>query len=326
MDFINTLSGGFSGSLGVAVLVLIFGSVFLAVIGAARIFGAEGNVQRRLAGAKPEWQPTHTESLRHNEAEGRWNSLLKHLETRFKPTDDANSTSLKLRLIQAGHMGPKAIPIYYGARVVLCVVLPLVYLLQTSLFASDAGVGKIVIIAGGLGFAGLYLPSFWLSHRISARQTAVTEGFPDALDMLVVCVEAGLGLDAAFTRVGSQIAKAHPVIATHLGLIALELRAGRSREEALRNLAERIGLQELKSFTTLLIQSDALGASIAQTLRVYSDEMRMKRVFRAEEKAHKLPVLLSIPLVACILPAMLTVLLLPGVILIMRQVVPAMGG
>ena len=184
----------------------------------------------------------------------------------------------------------------------------------------------IALVAGALGFVGLYLPGFWLSRGISHRQAAVAEGFPDALDMMVVCVEAGLGLDAAFTRVGTHIAKARPIVATHLGLVALELRAGKSREEALRNMAERIGLEEIKSFTTLLIQSDALGASISQTLRIYSEEMRMKRVMRAEEKAHKVPVLLSIPLVTCILPAMLTVLLLPGVILILRSVIPSMGG
>jgi tight adherence protein C len=326
MEFMNALSGGYSSGLVVAVLALIFISVFFAVVGAAGVIGAPGNVKRRLAGAKPQREPTPTESLRQDEAEGRWNSLLKNLETRFKPGADANSASLKLRMIRAGYMNPKAVPIYYGARVVLCAAMPLAYLLQASLLAGGTEIGKIAAMAGGLGFTGLYLPNFWLSRRIASRQTAVTEGFPDALDMLVVCVEAGLGLDAAFTRVGAQIAKAHPIIATHFGLIALELRAGKSREEALRNLAERIGLQELKSFTTLLIQSDALGASIAQTLRVYSDEMRVKRVLRAEEKAHKLPVLLSLPLVACILPAMLTALLLPGVIRIVRQVLPAMSG
>ena len=158
------------------------------------------------------------------------------------------------------------------------------------------------------------------------RQLAVQEGFPDSLDMMVVCVEAGLGLDAAFNRVGTQMAPAYPILAQHFGMVSLELRAGKSREEALRGFSERIGLPEINSFVILMIQSDQLGTSIAQTLRVHSDEMRIKRMLRAEEKAHRLPVMLAIPLVVGILPCMMTVALLPSIIRVMRVLLPALGG
>jgi tight adherence protein C len=144
--------------------------------------------------------------------------------------------------------------------------------------------------------------------------------------MLMVCVEAGLGLDGAFTRVGTQMAAAHPVLAEHFGLVSLELRAGKSREAALRNLADRIGLLEVTSFVVLLIQSDLLGTSIGRTLRIQAEEMRLKRMLRAEEKAYKLPVKMAIPLVLCLLPAIVTVVALPGIIRIIRVMLPILSG
>jgi tight adherence protein C len=227
-----------------------------------------------------------------------------------------------MRLLQAGFIGPNAVRNYFIIRTVLAVVAPLAFLLLSPTLAGEMPVKKLMILTMGLGLAGLYLPGIWISSRIDRRQQAITDSFPDALDMMVVCVEAGLGLDAAFTRVGTQLASAHQVLASELGLVALELRAGKSREDALRNFARRSGMREISSFVTLLIQSDALGTSIAQTLRVHAEEMRATRMLRAEEMAHKLPVKLTIPLVTCILPAMLAVVLLPGIITIMRDILP----
>ena len=170
------------------------------------------------------------------------------------------------------------------------------------------------------------MPNYWLTKKVQSRQRKIGEGFPDALDMLVVCTEAGLGLDASFQRVGSQITKAHPELAEQFAWVSLEMRAGKSRQDALRHMAKRVGLQEIQSFVTLLIQSDSLGASISRTLRVNADEMRNKRIMKAEEKAHALPVKLSVPLVMFILPSMITVVLLPGIIAIVRDLLPALGG
>jgi tight adherence protein C len=160
---------------------------------------------------------------------------------------------------------------------------------------------------------GLYGPTLFIRIRADRRRRAILNAFPDALDLLLVCVEAGLGLEAAFARVGMEMTRSHPLLAEQFGLVVLELRAGRSREDALRRMAERAGADEIRSFATLLIQSTKLGSSIAQTLRVYASEMREKRRMRAEEKAHRLPVLLSIPLVTCMLP-------------VIRSLMPALGG
>ena len=143
---------------------------------------------------------------------------------------------------------------------------------------------------------------------------------------MLVCVEAGLGLEAAMDRVGREMVNSHPLIANMLLEVTLQLRAGSRRDEALRRMGEKSGVTEIKSFATLLIQSDKLGTSVADTLRVYSSEMREKRRLRAEEKAHRLPVLISIPLVFCMLPTMIGVLMLPGVVQIVRVLIPAMEG
>jgi tight adherence protein C len=139
---------------------------------------------------------------------------------------------------------------------------------------------------------------------------------------MLVCVEAGLGLDAAFGRVGKEMNHSQPLLAELLGTTVLELRAGRSREDALRRMADRAGVEEIRSFATLLIQSTKLGSSIGSTLRVYAAEMRERRRMRAEEKAYRLPVLISIPLVACMLPVMVGVLMLPAAIKVVRELLP----
>ena len=166
----------------------------------------------------------------------------------------------------------------------------------------------------------------YIRLKAGNRQRDIINGFPDALDLLLVCVEAGLGLEAAFARVGMEMTRSHPLLAEQLGAVVLELRAGRSREDALRRMADRAGVDEIRSFATLLIQSSKLGTSMGQTLRTYASEMREKRRMRAEEKAHRLPVLLSVPLVVFMLPVMIGVLILPAVIRLVRVLLPAMAG
>src|SRR5690606_25875872 len=165
-----------------------------------------------------------------------------------------------------------------------------------------------------LALLGLYVPNLFISAKADRRREAVTNGFPDCLDLILVCVEAGLGLEAAMDRVGREMVSSHPLVAALLSTATLQLRAGARREEALRKMGESSGVDEVRSFATLLIQSDKLGTSIADTLRIYAAEMREKRRLRAEEKAHRLPVLISIPLVICMLPTMIGVLMMPGVV------------
>ncbi|NNK46710.1 MAG: type II secretion system F family protein, partial [Altererythrobacter sp.] len=162
--------------------------------------------------------------------------------------------------------------------------------------------------------------------KADRRREEIVNGFPDSLDLMLVCVEAGLGLEAALDRVGREMANTHPRIAEMLTQTTLLMRAGATREDSLRKLGDTSGVDEIKSFATLLIQSDKLGTSLATTLRVYSSEMREARRLRAEEKAHRLPVLLSIPLVVFMLPTMIGVIILPAIVISIREVIPSMMG
>jgi len=223
-------------------------------------------------------------------------------------------------------MGSSAVSRYYTIRVVLSVGLPLIVVFAAPTLTQTASVQTVLLIGVLAGLIGLYFPHMWVSHRISTRQQEARDGFPDALDLLLICVEAGLGLNAALHRVGQEIGKAHPVLGTQFDIIGLELRAGMSRELALRNLAERLGIDEVKSLVAILIQSDTLGTSIAQALRVHAEDMRRRRMLRAEEKAHKLPVKLSFPLVGFILPCLILTILTPAIIRIVRVLLPTLGG
>jgi len=306
-------------------LAILFLAVMLGVLAATTLFGGRSAAARRLSGDST---PIHGNApqLRSDNRDGFWVELVSAIEKKVPLVDEKNRGTMQRRLMQAGFFSPGAVRNYYAIRFFLTVCLPLGFLVILPFLGTGWSNRSIIIVAIGLCLAGLYLPSLWLSRRIAGRQRAISEGFPDALDMMVVCVEAGLGLDAAFNRVGAEMTRAHPALATQLALVSLELRAGKSRADALRNFADRIGIDEISSFAALMIQSDTLGTSVAQTLTVHADEMRVKRTMRAEELAHKLPVKLTIPLILFILPCMMTVILLPGIISIIRTLMPALTG
>jgi tight adherence protein C len=185
---------------------------------------------------------------------------------------------------------------------------------------------KMYVVCTILALLGLLAPSLFISAKADRRKEAIVNGFPDCLDLILVCIESGLGLEAAIDRVGKEMAISHPQVAELLSVTMLQLRAGASREEAFRKLADLSAVDDIRAFTTLIIQSDRLGTSISSTLRVYAAEMREKRRMRAEEKAHRLPVLISIPLVACMLPTMIGTLMLPAVVMVAREIFPLMAG
>ncbi len=319
-----------SGDQATLTLGLIFVAVMLAVLGAGALFTRDP-VQRRLSGDGPGRETKRrgkgeTPVLRANQdREGVWDEIVKPLEKYFVDQKGDAQSNLRTRLMQAGFVGSNVVRNYFLIRTILAIGLPAAFLFLLPSIASEMSVRKIMLLTLGISLAGLYVPGIIISSRVDKRKQAIGEAFPDSLDMMVVCVEAGLGLDAAFTRVGTQIAMAHPILASELGMVSLELRAGKSRAAALRNFAKRIDLREVSSFVTLLLQSDALGTSVGQTLRVHAEEMRAHRMLRAEEKAHKLPVKLTIPLVLCILPAMFAAVMLPGMLTIVRVVIPALG-
>jgi len=223
------------------------------------------------------------------------------------PKSPKEMGNLRLRLVQAGYRRDEALTIFFGIRVAFA--LGLFALFSTSVVTRP----NIGLALGGLGL-GYILPGMLLARMAKRRAHRIRLSLADALDLLVVSVEAGLGLDQALTRVGMELAFAYPELADELRLINLELRAGKPRPEALRNLADRTGVDDLSSLVTMLIQTDKFGTSVAQSLRVYSETLRTKRRQRAEEAAAKTGVKMVFPLVICIFPAIWIVTIGPAAI------------
>lgn len=314
-------------ALRMALLALLFAAVAGGSYLVAQTFAVRSLARHRLGQDLPGAADTSiTGSLRSDRAENAWLKLVNAIEKAGLSLVDTKDDALRQKLIAAGYKGTYAPRLYTLIRLVLVFALPMLVLLAYWSGGSTPSTTKLyfsLVVAAALG---LYIPNIYIRARADRRQREITNGFPDALDLMLVCVEAGLGLEAAFARVGMEMTTSHPRLAEQFGAVVLELRAGRSHEDALRRMADRAGADEIRAFTTLLIQSTKLGSSIAQTLRTYASEMRERRRLRAEEKAHRLPVLLSIPLVACMLPVMIGVLMLPAGIRVIRTVFPALGG
>lgn len=229
------------------------------------------------------------------------------------PKKEKERSRLARLLTHAGYRSPYAMSVFYAAKSVLIVTLPLAVLIASPFFPRIT-THKLLLYALAAAFVGSLLPSMWLDRRVLARQRAVRAGFPDALDLLVVCVEAGLGLAPALQRVADEVTVSHPELGTELVLVNAEMRAGVERTQALRNLAERTGLSDIRGLVTLMIQTMRFGTSIADALRVYSEEFRDKRMQAAEEQAAKIGTKMIFPLIVCLFPSFFLVAVGPAVI------------
>lgn len=243
------------------------------------------------------------------------------------PKEGWESSNLRIRFMNAGYHFPSAPVLFFAAKTLLALVLPGLLIVYFGMTGAE-GIKPFVVLSSlvFVSALGYFLPNAWLSRRIRKRQLEIFESFPDALDLMTVCVEAGLALDAALTRVGEEMRLKSRTLADELHLVNLEMRAGSSRERALRNLALRTGVEEIDSLVALLVQSDRFGTSVADALRVHSDGLRTKRRLRAEEAAAKVPVKLLFPLLFFIFPALMMVLLGPSFISISRVLFPVLTG
>jgi len=241
------------------------------------------------------------------------------------PDEGYESSALRRRFMNAGIRGASAPMAYFGLKTVLALGLPLiVFAAMTATGSPLKGAGMTyLLLASAVGY---YLPNFVLAKAIQRRQREIFENFPDALDLMTVCMEAGLGTEAALSKVADEIGQKTPTLSEELHLVNLELRAGGSRERALRNLALRTAVEEVEGFVSMIIQAERFGTSIAQSLRVHSDTVRMRRKQKAEEAATKVPLKLLFPLIFCIFPALMLVIMGPAVIQMIRVVMPAMSG
>ncbi len=220
---------------------------------------------------------------------------------------------LRRRLMRAGIYDPRAAAVFFLSRVVMAVALGFAafFVLPMLGFAGKASFWLFVMLGGLLGYLA---PSFYLDRLIAKKRLEHQAGFPDFMDLLVVCADAGLSMEASLDRVARELGDSYPSLAANIHMANLEIRAGRTMTEALEHLGDRLGLDEARSFATLIQQSDELGSSIGDALRVYSDDMRHKRLSRAEEKAYALPAKLTVPMMVCIFPTLFVVILLPVIV------------
>lgn len=315
------------------VIVLIMMAVGLAVAALYQIFGRSGNDEKKMR-RRLDYLTTDSsigapanDKKSNFEKEGAFMvRVLEPVGGLILPKEDWQKSGMQKKLVHAGYRSSEAIFVLLGAKLLSALSLPVLGGVLWSLYGTagypiDSPITIAFLILSSL--IGFILPDYVLQKRITARRLKMTEGFPDALDMLVVCVEAGLGLDAAISRVATELRMSHPELANELELNSLETRAGKSREEALKSLDERMGIEEVQAMVTLLIQSDKFGTSVGTALRDYAEEMRIKRIQRAREKAAKLPVQMLFPVMVFIFPALFLVILGPAVITIATTMVGA---
>jgi tight adherence protein C len=287
--------------------ILVFGLAFLliAVVGLL-VFNRRAMRDRLAAVISPQAkQATLLSSFQQSGVSIK--GIVQQFE-RVLPKSQAEVSVVQQRMIRAGYRGPSAIKIFYGTKVLvplgLCAVVLLTGLGSSSFF--------IYISALGLGFLG---PDFWLGRQIKKRQAKIRRALPDVLDLLVICIEAGLSMDGAVIRTAQELASAHPALCDELNIVILEQRAGRPRTEAWKNLAARADVDTLRSLVSVLVQSEQFGTSIARTLRTHSDTLRSQRMQKIEEIAAKTTVKLVFPLVLFIFPSLFVVVLGPAAIM-----------
>ncbi|HLN09241.1 MAG TPA: type II secretion system F family protein [Xanthobacteraceae bacterium] len=236
--------------------------------------------------------------------------LIEYTNRHYSGPSDGDKRQLRRRLIQAGFLDQRAVAIFFIARIGMAIALGAAAFVVVSMEVPDR-IQMVWATTWVAGLIGYFAPNIYLNRRITRRQAEHRSGFPDFMDLLVVCADAGLSMEASLDRVGRELADSYPSLAANIYMTTLEIRAGRRVSEALEHFGDRLGLDEARSFATLLQQSEELGSSLTEALRVYSDDMRHKRLSRAEEKAYSLPAKLSVPLTLCVFPVVIIVILLP---------------
>ena len=307
----STFSNVFNDNASVMMALLVFlaaGTMAFSVMAFARV---RGSVKRRTSHIldESERQANPKRSLRYSSLKV-VAQLIEYTTKHYSSTNDEHMKVLRRRLIQAGIYDPRGVAFFFIARTALAVgIAAAVFVARPMMESHGTTFFWLMVIVGGI--AGYVGPSMYVDRRISTRKEEHRAGFPDFMDLLVVCADSGLSMEAALERVGRELGDSYPSLSTNIHMTNLETRAGRPLKDALERFADRLMLDEAHAFATLINQSIDLGSSITDALRVYSDDMRHKRLSRAEEKAYALPAKLSVPMMVCIFPVLFVVILLP---------------
>ena len=309
IDFLNDLNPANSSILLELSIFFVIGATSFLILGFVQARTAVKERAARIVLDERERAQNSKRSLRYSSLKA-VTQLIEYTTKHYSSTNDEKMKVLRRRLIQAGIYDPRAVGYFFFVRLTLAVGLAVAVFLAHPLIAlrSTTAFWLLVIVAAIVGYVG---PSVYIDRRITSRKLEHRAGFPDFMDLLVVCADAGLPMEAAFERIGREMGDSYPSLTGNIHMTNLEIRAGRSLKDALERFADRLAIEEARAFAVLINQSIDLGSSITDALRVYSDDMRHKRLSLAEEKAYALPVKLSLPMMICIFPVLFVVILLP---------------
>lgn len=315
MDLFNTLSTLITDLLGPLGPIILLGTVGLIMVAITLILIAQQPEDPMSKLKRAAQSPTAPKEPQQRLRQGEHNEQLQKFASFLEPKDMAELSKRQLQLRQAGYQSKDAVRIFHFAQFTLALLgllLAFVYL---------------IVLGGGEGFTsnqmmiyfivplamGYYLPTYWVTRRVELRKEEITSGFPDSLDMMLVCVEAGQSLDQSIVRVARELRSSCAALAEEFEIVAYEMKAGKDKTQVLKDMGERCGVQDVSSFVTVMIQSASFGTSIAEALRVYASEMRDKRVMRAEEAANKLPTKMTLATMMLTVPPLLIILIGPSV-------------
>ena len=310
LESVNNLLIDYFGELGPLIALGVVGLVLILAVLPAMLAQKEDPLDklRRETKAKA---VSKDQRLRHNTKADKLEKYSNFLE----PQDEEEFSAVRLKLLQAGYPSKQAVRTYHFAQFALGLGLLAVGVVMALLKQSKGEVDTQTMVLTIMvpGMIGYMAPKYWVTRRVAQRQEEIINGFPDALDMMLVCVEAGQSLDQSIIRVAAEIRAGFPALADEFAMVSHEMKAGKDKTQVLRDMSERAGVQDVSSFVTVLIQSQTFGTSIADALRVYAAEMRDKRVMRAEEQANKLPTKMTLATMMLTVPPLLIILIGPSV-------------
>ena len=328
MDFltqINEQIGAILGPMGLIIIVGVLGLALVAITVVMMLKQPEdplSKLKRVSSSSNSSVATDPNKQLRHADGNQQLQKFAKFLE----PENVAELSAKQLMLRQAGYQSRDAVRVFYFAQMTLGLLGMLAGIVYVNFLGGGEGMStqKMMIYTVGPGGIGYFLPKYWVTRRVGTRKEEIERGFPDALDMMLVCVEAGQSMDQCIVRIARELRASYKALADEFDVVAYEMKAGKDKVTVLNDLGERCGVQDVSSFVTVLVQSAAFGTSIADALRVYADEMRDKRVMRAEEAANKLPTKMTLATMMLTVPPLLIILVGPSVLGITR--LGEMGG
>ncbi|MEP1356443.1 MAG: type II secretion system F family protein [Tateyamaria sp.] len=299
------------GPLGPIIIVGVLGVMMIVIVLVMMMRQPEDP----LAKLKKNTHAKNTGSQKERLRQGARNEQLERFSKFLEPEDVAELSKRQLTLRQAGYQSRDSVRMFHAAQFILGVLGLIAGVIYTNFVVGTDNMTtqKIIMWTVGPGGAGYYLPQYWITRRVEARKEQITQGFPDALDMMLVCVEAGQSLDQAITRIAGELQASFPALADEFQVVSYEMKAGKDKVNVLNDMGERCGVQDVASFVTVLVQSASFGTSIAEALRVFASEMRDKRVMRAEEAANKLPTKMTLATMMLTVPPLLIILVGPSV-------------